>query len=573
MKLWTLNRYYKVILIVLLLIVIFAALTSSKILLEPANDTYNLDSGWTISINNRTIPSDSLYGSGIGVLNEGDVVTLKTTLPDFGLEYPCGTIYTIHSIIDVYVANKLIYSFGRSYLDDGNTVPNHANFFPLGLGCEGKELLIIMTVTRKDSVSGLSPVIVGDRHNLFKASVSQLHQSIILGAFLIAMGLILMILSPYMIIYHSNDFRLFFSGMISTLLGLYTYSFYGIVDLLCGNIYLNSICEYSALYNIPTAILGYLACVFSGKSKKMFKVLFSINICVFLFVFVTTVFGRSTINEYTPLLHAIAVIEGVISIVVIIYDFIRGFKANEKHTMTSDYAFAIGLIFFMSFSLIDIIRYNLNKYVNGRGVAYSNINFFLTGSVILLASLLLSYLLYIIYNSNLESMQSRITSLAYTDPLTGLANRARCEQVMDMLSQEHATYTIISMDLNKLKFVNDTLGHREGDRLLSGFATILSDCFIDANLVGRMGGDEFMIVLTEDRAMNVTRRIHEFYSMLNDWNRKEQAFQYSASYGYAYSYEVPSGLAQEVYMLADSRMYEMKKEHHQNSEREVLRNA
>ena len=52
--------------------------------------------------------------------------------------------------------------------------------------------------------------------------------------------------------------------------------------------------------------------------------------------------------------------------------------------------------------------------------------------------------------------------------------------------------------------------------------------------------------------------------MINDWNRKEQRFQYSASYGYAYSYEVPSGSAQEVYMLADNRMYEMKREH-QNS--------
>ena len=142
-----------------------------------------------------------------------------------------------------------------------------------------------------------------------------------------------------------------------------------------------------------------------------------------------------------------------------------------------------------------------------------------------------------------------------------------------ILTQEHVTYTIISMDLNKLKQVNDTLGHHEGDRLLSGFATILSDCFMDANLVGRMGGDEFIVILTEDRALNTTRRIHTFYSLMNDWNHKEQMFQYSASYGYAYSYEVPSGSAQEVYMLADSRMYEMKKEHQNDNSKEVILHA
>ena len=573
MKLWTPHRFYKVIAIIFLLTCIFAALISTINFLDPATDIYNLDSNWIISHNNRTLSINSLKNSGLGIVDEGDVVTLKTTLVDFGLDYPCGSLYTIHSIIDVYVANELIYSFGRSFYDSGKTVPNHANFFPLGHDCAGKELLIILKGTGKDSFSGLSPVIVSGRHNLFKANVMHIYPNIILGAFLMAMGLILMILSPYMIIYLNNDFRLFFTGMISVLLGLYTYSYYGIIDLLCGNIYLNSICEYSALYNIPTAILGYLTAVYSGKPKKLFKVLFSIDICIFILVFITTVFGKNTIHEYTPLLHALAAIESTISIVVITCDYIKGLKANKKNTISSDNAFAIGLICFVILSLIDIIKYNLNKFVNGRGVAYSDINFFLTGSIILVASLLVSYLLYIIYNSNLDSMQSRITSLAYTDPLTGLANRARCEQVMDMLSQEHGTYTIISMDLNKLKFVNDTLGHHEGDRLLSGFATILSDCFIDANLVGRMGGDEFMIVLTEDRALNVTRRIHEFYSMINDWNRKEQSFQYSASYGYAYSHEVPSGLAQEVYMLADSRMYEMKKEHQLNSDKEVIMNA
>lgn len=87
-----------------------------------------------------------------------------------------------------------------------------------------------------------------------------------------------------------------------------------------------------------------------------------------------------------------------------------------------------------------------------------------------------------------------------------------------------------------------------------------------------MGGDEFIVILTDERSTGVTRRIHELYSLINEWNHKEQVFKYSASYGYAYSYEVTSGSSQEVYMLADSRMYEMKKEHH-NTHKGVNGNA
>lgn len=573
MKLWTPHRHYKVIAILFLLACISAALISSQYLIAPVHNVYNLENCWKISFNNNTLSSASLTDSGIGNVGYGDVVTMKTTLPDFGLNYPCGSMHSIHAILDVYVGKEHVYSFGRDYVDKGKTVPRHANYFPLGNDCAGKELLIVITGSKKNSFSGLSPVVVAERDDLFRATVTHMRYNIVIGAFLIAMGVVLMILSPYMIIYQNNDLRLFFSGLISLLLGLYTYSYYGIIDMLSGNSDLNTVCEYSSLYNIPTAILGYLANVYSGKLKKMFKALFTINVCVFLFVFMMTVFRESRIYEFTPLLHIMAAVEGILSLVVISYVYIKNHDIHAKHTINSDNAFSLGLIFFIVLSLVDIVRYNISKYGNGRGESYSTINCFLAGSLIFVSGLLVSYLLYIIYNSNLDSMQSRITSLAYTDPLTGLANRARCEQVMEMLSQEHVSYTIISMDLNKLKYVNDTLGHHEGDRLISGFATILSDCFIDANLVGRMGGDEFMIVLTEDRALNVTKRIHELYSMINDWNRKEQVFQYSASYGYAYSYEVPSGLAQEVYMLADSRMYEMKKEHQQNSERQVIKHA
>ena len=574
MKLWNPYRYGRFLIAFFLLSCLVAFLmVSSSNLLRPAGEIHNLDGGWDISLNGVRQSTNSLLSSNVGIVGYGDVVTLSRQLEDFGIDNPCAATYSIHAMIDVYLDDNLIYSFGRDYLFDEKTVPKHINYFPLGYDYTGKTLTIVLSGSRHRSFTGLSPVMVGDRADILSAHAIKMRYNIMIGMFLIVFGAVLMILSPYMVIYHNNDTRLFYSGLISLLLGIYAYAFYGLIDMICGQPFINTVCEYSSLYNIPTAILGYLMSVYSGKIKKVFQAMFYFNVAVFLAVFVLCVIGKNRIFEFIGLLHAMAIAEAFFSIFILIKDFIQKIRSHEKHLINSDSVFSMGLIVFMLHSLIDIVKYNYSKYFGTGGEAMATIDGFLVGAIIFVFGLIISYILYIIYNANLDSMQNKIASLAYTDPLTGLANRARCEQVMEMLTEEHVSYAIISMDLNKLKQVNDTLGHHEGDRLLSGFATILSDSFMEANLVGRMGGDEFIVILTEERALNTTRRIHDFYSLMSDWNHKEMMFQYSASYGYAYSYEVPTGSAQEVYMLADSRMYEMKKEHQNFPTKEVIRNA
>ena len=573
MKFWDYHRYDKLAAILLLIISVIAIFFATEIFFEPTYEIYSLNDGWEISVNGVSKDTDSLLDANLGVMNNGDIIILKRTLPEFKLENPCLMMYTIHSLIDVYLDDELIYSFGHDYYERERTVPKRYNYFALGQDYLGKELRIAISGTRYHSFSGTSVVTVGERRDILTYHLRRMLSNIIIGDFLMILGLALMVLSPYMVLYHNNDLRLLFSGLISLLLGLYIYSFYGLIDLLCNNPVLNTICEYTSMYNIPTAILGYFMSISSGRLKKIFGGLFGANMLVFLSVFFFTVIGNSRIFEFSSFLQGLAFVEAVICSVIITKAAVKALKEPDLHLISSDNVFSAGLILFMILSVVDIFRYNYSKYISHLGESSTTISFFTAGAVLLVCSLLISYLLYIIYNSNLQSMQSRISSLAFTDPLTGLANRARCEQVMDLLSQERSQYTIISLDLNKLKQVNDTLGHHEGDRLLSGFATILSDCFLDANLVGRMGGDEFIVILTEERTLNTTRRIHELYSMINDWNHKEQVFQYSASYGYAYSYEVPSGSAQEVYMLADSRMYEMKREHQIDKRKEVIKNA
>ncbi len=94
---------------------------------------------------------------------------------------------------------------------------------------------------------------------------------------------------------------------------------------------------------------------------------------------------------------------------------------------------------------------------------------------------------------------AEITRLALFDGLTGLANRQRMRMSLDQtISQPggaHRTSALFLLDLDRFKAVNDTLGHQTGDALLKQVAQRLQRSIGDAGLVGRLGGDEFQVIL------------------------------------------------------------------------------
>ena len=263
MKFWDYHGYDKLAAILLLIISVIAIVFATEIFFEPTYEIYSLNDGWEISVNGVPKDTDSLLNANLGVMNNGDIVILKRTLPKFQLENPCIMMYTIHSLIDVYLDNELIYSFGHDYYENERTVPKRINYFALGQDYLGKELRIAISGTRYHSFSGTSVVTVGERRDILTNHLRKRLSNIIIGDFMMILGLALMVLSPYMVIYHNNDLRLLFSGLISLLLGLYIYSFYGLIDLLCNNPVLNTICEYISMYNIPTAIIGYFMSISS----------------------------------------------------------------------------------------------------------------------------------------------------------------------------------------------------------------------------------------------------------------------------------------------------------------------
>ena len=98
-------------------------------------------------------------------------------------------------------------------------------------------------------------------------------------------------------------------------------------------------------------------------------------------------------------------------------------------------------------------------------------------------------------------MEEALKHVAHHDPLTGLANRALFyEQLALGLTRARRSQKILAvlyLDLDGFKYVNDTLGHAAGDKLLTSVAGRLKSCVRESDVVSRMGGDEFVVLLSD----------------------------------------------------------------------------
>ncbi len=143
------------------------------------------------------------------------------------------------------------------------------------------------------------------------------------------------------------------------------------------------------------------------------------------------------------------------------------------------------------------------------------------------------------------------------DRLTGLYNRAYFEEEMQRLERGRVfPVSVIMIDVDGLKAVNDSRGHSAGDELLRETARILTRFFRSGDVTARLGGDEFAVLLPGANGLRAIKVISELESLINARNSDFKEFQIQLSMGTATGYQGCS-LA-EILKEADKRMYEDK---------------
>jgi diguanylate cyclase (GGDEF)-like protein/PAS domain S-box-containing protein len=162
--------------------------------------------------------------------------------------------------------------------------------------------------------------------------------------------------------------------------------------------------------------------------------------------------------------------------------------------------------------------------------------------------------------SERRRLEEQLTHQAFHDPLTGLANRAlfrdRVSHALALAQRRGAPVTVLYLDLDDFKNVNDSLGHAEGDRLLIAAAERFLACARTADTVARLGGDEFAILIEgADGTEGLPDRIAD--AMSHPFSLSGNQVRVTVSIGVATS--SPGDRADDLLRNADMAMYAAKR--------------
>ncbi|HEY3476729.1 MAG TPA: diguanylate cyclase [Anaerolineales bacterium] len=171
-------------------------------------------------------------------------------------------------------------------------------------------------------------------------------------------------------------------------------------------------------------------------------------------------------------------------------------------------------------------------------------------------------------NIELEKANERLRNLSLSDALTGLNNRRGFMILATGLLKfaRRAGYSLylLYIDLDSLKYINDTFGHAAGDAAITNFSRILTDTFRDSDVIGRLGGDEFVILISdasESDLASVRARLQSSVDIYNLQAASGQALSFSMG---VIRVEPQSIITMEdLLSQADSAMYK----HKQNRKR------
>jgi len=156
------------------------------------------------------------------------------------------------------------------------------------------------------------------------------------------------------------------------------------------------------------------------------------------------------------------------------------------------------------------------------------------------------------------TLENRLRTLVDKDNLCHVYNRRYFEYYLaDFNMQEIISFTIIIVDIDGLKLINDTLGHLSGDRVIVSVAELIEKTFNPFGMISRIGGDEFGIVLQGFCIHDIEGFLDTLKALVNDHNQQTESVELSLSYGYSHH---ESGVLNVdwAFQQADNNMYQNK---------------
>lgn len=538
------------------LIVCLIAITNFLHILNSGVGTYivkDLDEEWRVYLNGEVYENVTLSNFSFDVLGKNDVIILQNKVPSINVQNVAMRFWLCHATMDVFLDNQLIYSYGKEYKDQNELTGSGYHFVEFPDYAIGKNFTILINVTENDAFSSFEKIYFAKTRDLFKHFLNERFYSIVVGIFLVTLGIVGMIFLS--ILYEKGSMlgRLINIFVFSVCVGMWGLCNIGAIQLICKNLIIPQKIEYITLYfaTIPILLFSYDL----NRDILLIKRIISAFLIVLVVFNVTCnvlqIFEIMHYNQALPFFQGMLCFIIVCMIAIFVYDFVIG-KKEVSAIIFGVFIIAIGVF-------IDLLSFYQHKYFPNFNLPYIK-SASLVSSLILVACMFGSYCIYVHRLIENQTKMVVLKNLAYRDILTGIYNRTWAEQENERLNsaERKNPYTIIFFDLNGLKQVNDTMGHDKGDELLQAFSQVLERVFSDYGNVCRIGGDEYIVFIYHARKKEIMSYIHELKIQMDNMNKKLDKIKLDTAYGIAYSIEKNEEF--DTWKLADTRMYQMKKE-------------
>ena len=462
----------------------------SNMFIDPAPSLTQLDDGWSVSYGNNTYSNVTLSDLNLGHLKKGDIIIISNTIPAQQIYAPTIMFKSVMSTVDVAIDGKYTYTFGHIFDDERKLVPKKIHLVTLDDMTSEHTIEIMFKITENNAFKYIFPIYCGTKRELIKNFLQRQRLSIFIGGFLIMYGCLQIALTAYLFLSRRKNNSLIFSAFISLVFGIYTYAYKDIFCIMSDRDYFFTLMEYVALYFTPLSISLLLYSTYPSIAnirQRIFLVINTVTPIVFFLMHVTNTFH---LNRFVTQMQIIAFVENIVMIHPLISGTIKAHKEKvQSDTYTNvdaDNYLLLGFVILITFSLFEIVKFNIVKYKTYSDGIYSDINLLTIGTLYFIICLFIYYFFHGIDHMNTQFLKEHLEGLAFTDALTGLMNRAKCMQYLASVS---GAYAVVSLDLDKLKAVNDTYGHSEGDKMIKSFADLLVKAFEKAAIIGRTGGD------------------------------------------------------------------------------------
>lgn len=165
-----------------------------------------------------------------------------------------------------------------------------------------------------------------------------------------------------------------------------------------------------------------------------------------------------------------------------------------------------------------------------------------------------------------KRLENEIRALSLSDPLTGLYNRRGftilAEQEFRLAHRKERSMILFFGDVDKLKYVNDTFGHAQGDLVLKDIAAVLKECFREADIIARIGGDEFVVLALDASQETEDVMIDRIQESINNHNQQRvDKYPLTISIGSARYDWGSTNSINDLLDQADAQMYKQKQAH------------